>query len=181
MTPESPIESERIVLAPLEASHLPQLQCWNDDPEVTRFTGKKFDPGADPAVWLAQLLTSPHRVGFAIHLRGRGLIGDLQLEDIDPATGTAELRICIGEKSLWGQGLGTEAVRAACRFAHERLGLRSLYLRVPLGHWRAIRCYLKCGFRAEGVLRAGRRRRRGWADQLLMVWKAVPPAGVPTG
>lgn len=167
-------EGERIVLVPLTAAHLPYLEAWDADPEVTRFTGRRFAE-VDPARWLAELQASDRRLGFAVCLRDGGVIGDLQLEDIDPEAGSAELRICIGRKDLWGRGLGREAVTMACRLAFERLGLRSVYLRVPLGHQRAIRCYSGCGFRKQGILRAGRRRRQGAVDHLLMVLDAADP------
>lgn len=172
MLPQTAVAGKRVVLVPLQPEHLESLARWDADPEVTRYAGRKFRRDADAPQWLANLVAHPHRLGFAITLPPHGLIGDLELEDIDPDAASAELRICIGDKRFWGQGLGEDAIRAACRHAFTALGLRRIYLRVPLPHWRAIRCYTRCGFRPEGVLRAGRRRLTGLADQLLMTLDA---------
>ena len=65
----------------------------------------------------------------------------------------AELHICIGERKYWGRGLGTEAVLAVLDMAFVDMGLKSIYLRVYRHNLRAIRCYEKCGFKKEAILR----------------------------
>ncbi|MFO7245446.1 MAG: GNAT family N-acetyltransferase [Thermaerobacter sp.] len=162
------LAGERVVLRPLTPADLPLLWRWNADPELNRLTGDKFARWRDPRAWLVHLLRSPRRLGFAVETHQGRVIGDLELEDIDWRRGTAELRVCIGEKDCWGKGYGSDAVRVAARHALGSLGLRTLYLRVLRRNRRAIRCYGRCGFRCEAVLRAGRRRRQGWDDLLLM-------------
>ena len=49
--------------------------------------------------------------------------------------------------------MGFKAVRAMLEAAFDRLNLARVYLRVCADNRRAIRCYLKCGFRREGVVR----------------------------
>ena len=57
-----------------------------------------------------------------------GLIGDIELDHIAWRSGEAELRVRIGEPSLRGKGLGTEAVRLMLAYAFERLNLTRVYV-----------------------------------------------------
>lgn len=163
------IIGERVLLRPLQSEDLPLLARWNGDEDISSLAGKKFERANDAAAWLEDLLASPRRRGFAIQTHDGHVIGDLEFEDIDWSEGTAELRICIGEKQFWGYGLGGESIQAAVDHAFNCWNLQSIYLRVPLTNWRAIRCYDRCGFKPEGILRAGRRRAQGWMDMILMV------------
>ena len=80
------------------------------------------------------------------------VIGDIELDHIAWRSGDAELRIRIGRKDLWNQGLGTDAVETILGYAFQRLNLNRIYLRVYAHNKRAIRCYTKSGFRKEGRL-----------------------------
>jgi len=62
------------------------------------------------------------------------------------------MRIRIGAKSLWDQGLGTEAVTVLLFHAFRNMNLSRVYLRVYDDNHRAIRCYQKVGFKKEGRL-----------------------------
>jgi len=168
------LRGERVILRPLTPADLPLLWRWHADPELNRLVGKPFVHPRDARVWLRDLLHNPRRRGFAVETREGRIIGDLQLEDINWRSGTAELRVCIGEKDCWGRGYGSDAIRTAVRHARESLGLFSLYLRVRRDNHRAIRCYGRCGFRSVGVLRASRR--RGWGEILLMMLGRRPAA-----
>ena len=64
--------------------------------------------------------------------------------------------IAIQDKSRWSQGLGTDAVRLVLRYAFEDLELNRVELTTDEENTRAIRCYEKCGFGREGLLRSHR-------------------------
>jgi RimJ/RimL family protein N-acetyltransferase len=68
---------------------------------------------------------------------------------------SAELRVYILDPSFIGQGYGTDAVSAFIDFVFTRTALRYLYLRVFKDNLAAVRCYKKCGFQVEAVLKAG--------------------------
>ena len=85
-------------------------------------------------------------------------------------TKRAELAISIGEKDCWSRGLGTDAVRTVLRHGFEDLGLRRVDLHTDADNARGIRCYEKCGFVREGVMRA---RRLRYGEPLDMVLMAV--------
>ncbi|MDP2858651.1 MAG: GNAT family N-acetyltransferase [Bacillota bacterium] len=163
------IEGDRVILRLIGSSDMLSLQRWDDDPEIVRLVGKKFlYPERTPA-WLARMRHSPECLALAIVDRASNtLMGDLELEDISWRSGRAELRICIGEKRFWGKGYGTEAIRTFIDHAFSNTSLKHVYLRVYASNHRAIACYRKCGFRAEGILRVGHKRQELSEDLLLM-------------
>ena len=139
------------------ASDLPTLSKWDQDPAIIALMGKKFlDMTTEE--WFAGLQGSSTYVAYAIETVDQTLIGELEFAHVNRRQGSAELRICIGEQSYWGQGFGTEALRLALREAYESLGLRTVYLRVYESNQRAVSLYRRLGFRPEAVLRPCARR-----------------------
>ncbi|MEX2355431.1 MAG: GNAT family protein [Thermaerobacterales bacterium] len=168
MPQETVLIGEQVRLRTLVEVDLTLLRQWDQDHSINELVGKKFGSENCPRSWLHDLHRSPWRVGLAIEAQSR-LIGDLELEDINWRARTAELRICIGRKPSWGKGYGTEAVGLAVDYAFSVLDLDLIYLRVNLSNWRAIRCYQKCGFVTEGLLKASPRQVDGRGTMALMV------------
>jgi len=147
------LEGVRVVLRPIEASDYGKIAEWTNDPEVSRFLDGDY-PG-DPEScreWHEAILSDRYSKGFIIARKNGDVIGDVELEHIAWRSGDAELRIRIGERSLWDKGYGTEAVLIIMRYAFSQLGLKRIYLRVFASNQRAVRCYQKCGFKPEGML-----------------------------
>jgi ribosomal-protein-alanine N-acetyltransferase len=69
---------------------------------------------------------------------------------------------------LRGRGLGREITRLILDWAFSDLGLHRVELEVLAANDRAIRCYLSCGFRQEGVRREAELYPDGWHDFIEM-------------
>jgi ribosomal-protein-alanine N-acetyltransferase len=67
-----------------------------------------------------------------------------------------------------GQRLGWEITRLVLSWAFGVLGLHRVELEVLASNSRAIRCYLACGFRQEGIRREAGLYPDGWKDFILM-------------
>jgi len=78
------------------------------------------------------------------------LIGMVDLSGFDWVAGSAWVGIGIGEPGDWGKGYGTDAMRVLLRFAFAGLNLHRVNLNVFGYNERAVRSYLKCGFKEEG-------------------------------
>lgn len=89
------------------------------------------------------------RLAFVILDERGGYLGTLELYDLTLEEAT--LGILIGRKDCWGQGYGTEAVRAALAYAFGPLGLRRVKLRTFAHNLRARRAFEKAGFRQVGL------------------------------
>lgn len=134
-----------------------RIWAWEADEEILGYLGKKgLTAALGDIAGDRRILTGSRRRVFAIEAHGAS-IGYVELREINWRRRAAELRICIGEKAYWGRGYGTAAVRQLMAWGFEAAGLEYLYLRVYRDNRRALRCYEKCGFRYEGILRAGGR------------------------
>jgi UDP-4-amino-4,6-dideoxy-N-acetyl-beta-L-altrosamine N-acetyltransferase len=148
------LKGERVTLRAIEREDIPRFLRWLNDPEVTRYL-TIFMPLSreEEERWFEQQLGDRNRKVLAIETESGEHIGNISLEDIDWKNRRATLGIVIGEKERWGQGYGTDAIRTLLRFAFEELNLNRVQLDVFDFNERARRCYRRCGFREEGILR----------------------------
>lgn len=82
------------------------------------------------------------------------------------AYGDAYLGIGVGERSDWGRGYGTDALRVMLHDAFRELNLHRVSLTVFEYNARAVRCYEKAGFVEEG-------RRHGWLSREGRRWDLI--------
>lgn len=100
----------------------------------------------------------PNNFSFAIRtLSDDRMIGYIGLWIGSWASGEAWVGIGIGERSDWGKGFGTDAMRVILRYAFTELNLYRVSLDALGSNARAIRSYEKCGFVHEGELREAAR------------------------
>lgn len=161
-------------LVPFSLAYLDDEVRWNADAEVRHYLHRSEDPPEllDRDALERRLragLSDPSELRFAIETRDGHAIGDVALIGLHPH-GRAELSILIGEKAYWSRGYGTDAIRCLLGHAFGELGLRRVTLIADADNPRGIRCYERCGFRHEGVLRAHRLR---YGKPLDMVAMAV--------
>ncbi len=78
-----------------------------------------------------------------------------------------------------GRGLGKEITRLVLDWGFGELSLHRIELEVLATNTRAIRCYLACGFRREGVRREAELYPDGWQDfiEMAVLQGEYPPAG----
>ncbi|ASM35745.1 Putative ribosomal N-acetyltransferase YdaF [Campylobacter sputorum subsp. bubulus] len=65
----------------------------------------------------------------------------------------SDIGIMIGEKNLWGQGIGTKAFKIATRYAFENLKLHCVSAATLEINARMKRVFEKLGFKHDGLLR----------------------------
>lgn len=94
-------------------------------------------------------------------------IGHVRFHSIDRQDKRAALAIGIDDPAYLGRGYGTEAIRLALTHAFSA-GLHRISLRVLASNSRAIACYRKCGFVAEGREREAAFVNGGWEDDIIM-------------
>ena len=91
---------------------------------------------------------------FAVEtLKGRQLIGKCGFTKVNWKNRVAELAILIGEKDCRGKGYGADAIRTLCTFGFMEMNLHKIKAVVFDFNEPALRCYEKCGFVREGVLK----------------------------
>ncbi len=142
------LETERLVLRRFRPSDAPAVRRLCDNWAIASMTSRLPHPyPLDGAVqWIGGQDADFHRERpFAVTLDGEligsvGLVGEAE---------SFELGYWIGEP-WWGRGFATEAARAMCSFAFERLDAEQ----VTAGHFvindASGRVLAKCGFRYTG-------------------------------
>jgi RimJ/RimL family protein N-acetyltransferase len=146
-----------IRLRELERADLLALNGWRNDPELLDLLGNNFlfIAGAVDEKWYESYLASrEHNVRLAIVMETSGqYVGNVNLTGIHPVNRSAEFSILVGDKTVWGKGVGREATRLMLAHAFSDRNLHRVYLSVLATNERALRLYERVGFRTEGTLR----------------------------
>ena len=158
-------------LRAVEEGDLSLLVRWMNDPEVRHWLGHSDRPDATVETVRGRFgLTEerfPNLVWMIEEKDGRP-VGHVGLLAVDPHHKRAELAISIGEKECWSRGYGTDAITVVLRHGFEALDLRRIDLHTDADNARGIRCYEKCGFVREGVMRERRLRYVEPLDMVVM-------------
>src|SRR5438477_7347960 len=146
-----------VCLRPLERADLNDSYLgWLNDPEITRYMESGTFPTTmrDMERFYEEVTGSCSQVILAITDAKSGRhIGNVKLGPVHWVHRRASLGILIGDKSFWGKGAGTEAMRMAVDYGFYKLNLRRIDLTVFAEHEFAVRLYEKVGFKVEGRLR----------------------------
>ncbi|OYU45102.1 MAG: GNAT family N-acetyltransferase [Burkholderiales bacterium PBB4] len=128
-----------------------------------------YPEGAAEA-WIAEhpaLFQAGRGVSLAITLAGSGeLLGTMSLLDISRPHARAEVGYWVG-LGHWGQGYGTEALRAVMAFGEQHFQVSRFVGRCLASNAGSARVLLKAGFVAEGRQVQQVRHPGGWEDMLL--------------
>jgi RimJ/RimL family protein N-acetyltransferase len=150
------VPGERIFLSQVRREDVPLLARWFSDLELTTYlgaVGMSFTPEQEQD-WYDRVVQQTDNKTFAIIVReGQRMIGNVSLMEINARHGRATLGIAIGDKTAWGQGYGTEAVRLMCDYGFTFLGLHNIRLWHVAFNERGHRAYLRAGFKEVGRVR----------------------------
>jgi RimJ/RimL family protein N-acetyltransferase len=156
-------------LRPVREEDLADYAVWLNDPEVVQYTtvvAGTITPEGERE-WFA-CITSPKHTGrtWAIEAEGRHIGNCALIPHLTQAQ--ASFGIILGDKSAWGKGYGTAALREVLRVAFAEMNLHRVHLTVFPENERGRRCYARCGFREEGYLRESFCKEGRWQDQIPM-------------
>jgi RimJ/RimL family protein N-acetyltransferase len=155
------LASERVRLRSHLASDAADHVRWRNDAEVAFWATAgdiRFWPVAEAAVdrWFVDKLPGldPRTDGvFAVDLLDGRHIGMADYRDVDAVARSATVGITIGEKDLWGQGYGSEALSLLVGYLFDHHNLHRVQLDTWSGNERAMRSFARIGFTEEGRLR----------------------------
>jgi RimJ/RimL family protein N-acetyltransferase len=157
-----------------EKSDLDAVMKWVNDEEVTDLLGGEMLAYPVSSITEAKFIegaagSSDKQKTFVIEtLAEPRYIGSISFNVIDWRNRSAGLGIVIGDKSLWGKGYCSDAMRVLMRLGFDKLNLHRLWLHVHDYNPRAIASYEKCGFKREGVLRQEHFARGKYHDTIVM-------------
>ena len=152
-----------IVLRPLCDAHLPLLYKWNADPEVVYWTDTgNADAFTEEDVRGIYASVSQNAICFLAEVNGRP-IGDFWLQKMNipevsaqyPGFDVRRIEATIGEKTLWGKGIGSAVLGMLIDFAFNGENADLLYCFAADYNIRSQKTLLKQGFQLCGEEDAG--------------------------
>lgn len=162
------LEGKLVRLRAPERGDLPIFVRWINDPEVVEFL--QFEPPMsieDEEIWFQHMIQSKDRT-FVIETKEGRPIGNIGLVGMDLRNRKTEVGIMIGEKDMWSQGYGSDAMVVLLRYLFDEMDINRVGLYVDVGNHRALRSYEKCGFSREGVVRQYRFKDGRYLDSVQM-------------
>ncbi len=167
------ISGEKVALGPFHRGVVPLLSKWDNDFEVSFFSGdplrsipretteSRFEQGSREI--------SRDRIDFIIYEKETlRLIGLTELRRINYRNSTAEFGILIGEKDCWGKGYGTETTRLMLDYGFSVLSLHNITLETYAYNERAVKAYQRAGFQIVGRRREVNRWGGKLYDEIIM-------------
>ncbi len=164
-------EGRLVRLRAFERDDLDANHAFVNDYETVRgmISGIPFPSSvADEQRWLEQQTSYTRgEYQFAIEDGGGDLVGRCGVIRLDWKNRVAEVAIMLGTPYR-GRGYGTEAMALLTSFCFREMNLHKVKVSVFDFNAAAIRCYEKCGFVREGVLRGEIFRDGAYRDVVLM-------------
>ena len=162
------LQGKQVRLRAVERDDLLLAVQFLNDPDVLLWFGKLAPLGMeDEIAWYEHMRQDDRVINFAMEVAGR-YVGGCGLINIDHVHRRAEMGVFVGDKSLWGRGVGSEAITLVMDYGFDYLNLHRIHLRTFAGNTRAIRVYEGLGFQHEGRFRDVEWRHGRWQDMLYM-------------
>ena len=102
---------------------------WMNDPEVNQYLESRFCTHTiESTKAFIRSVTNDNNYQFGIFIKETGKhIGNIKIGSINHYHRYADIGFLIGEKTYWGKGIATEAIKLATDFAFKSLKLHKLW------------------------------------------------------
>lgn len=166
------LETERLILRPVEESDAPVLHPLIDDADVaaTMLSTPHPYPEVEFRAFIrkaVESLASRERYEMAIVLKETGLpVGAIRLFNISWEHSRTEMGCWLG-KDYWGRGYVTEATIGMVRFGFEELGIEGIHAHCLVENEASARVLEKAGLSLEGTIRHAVKKGDRFHDVLL--------------
>lgn len=163
------ILGKKVVIRAVEEADLPVLHKWANDPEIWHTLGGWHFPSSFDyqKKWFEGIKNDHNNQRFAVETEDLGLIGTVNLVDIDWKNNHAFTGLQLGDKDIRGKGYGVDIFMAIARYAFEELHLERLDGTVIEYNQVAFNMITKkCGWKEEG-------RRRNWYFRNNRYWDRI--------
>lgn len=158
LSPASHWRTARVELFVLEPEHVgPHYTAWLADPIVVRFLENRFQTHSEDSV--RAFVRHCRDDATTLFLGVRSLmhdgrhVGNIKLAPIYLPHGVGEIGIMIGDRSVWGQGIASDALTALSNIAQRQLGLRKLTAGCYESNLGSRKAFANAGFEVEGERR----------------------------
>ena len=144
---------------------------WMNDPEVTRYLESRFQAYSAPdlAEYIETTVSDRANHFFAIEVLDSGRhVGNIKLGPVEEQHRRGDVGILIGDRSMWGRGIGSEAVRILADWAFGALGLRKMTAGAYSTNVGSVKAFERAGFHIEATRRSHYETADGVVDAVLL-------------
>jgi RimJ/RimL family protein N-acetyltransferase len=161
------IQGKLVRLRPPKPEDAEVMITWFEDMEVTRFLLLRHPPSIEmEKEWLEKMARSPDDVIWVIE-HNEQTVGTTAIHTIDWKNGSGTTGTVIGDKSVWGKGLGRELMNLRARYAFTQLPLRKLKSAYTDGNDASAKAQVAAGYREVGRHRADMFVDGRWRDHVI--------------
>lgn len=166
------IEGKRIYLREVRLSDVnEQYYRWLNDGEVSQFLETRFFPQSLASIekYVENLSISCDSVFLAIIIKKTNKhIGNIKIGSINWIHRFADVALVLGDKTNWGKGYATEAIKLIVDYAFTTLNLHRLNAGIYANNVGSLKAFLKAGFKEEGTQRKARFFRDKYVDEKIV-------------
>ena len=143
------LETDRLILKPLNKYFLSKDYVnWLNDKEVNRYLESGGNYTLEMLEGYLEEVESNPKYFWAIILKETNKhIGNIKIDPIDLSHLFGEYGIMIGDRTVWGKGIGFEASTSVIDFCFNVLCLEKINLGLHRSNGKALRLYEKLGFK----------------------------------
>lgn len=150
----------------LTPDDLDQLVRWRNDPDVNRYLSERLMTKEEAEAWFGRLRCNP-KIWIKAILYDDRLVGYGTVESIDETNRKCELALIIGEKDVWGRGIGGTILVEMLRYAFDELRMHRVWAVAIRGNDRSERLLKRAGFSHEGTMRGAISKAGTFTDLLI--------------
>jgi ribosomal-protein-alanine N-acetyltransferase len=148
-------ESAQVSLFLLEPEHVTQdYVSWLNDSQVNQYLECRFVRHTIESTkkFVQAMLDSPDNLflGIRSHLLDRH-VGNVKIGPIDKHHRVGEIGIMVGDKEVWGNGVGSLGINLMSKVAQNHFMLRKITAGCYISNTRSKRAFEKNGFSIEAV------------------------------
>lgn len=155
------LRGEGVILRAMTEDDWDILLKWNSDPEVIHFSDSANNTSHDlQGVQEIYRSVSQNAFCFIIEVDsspvGEGWLQKMNIQRIlkkYPKKDCRRIDLMIGEKDLWGQGLGSDTIRTLTRFGFESERADIIFGLVGDYNQRSVKAFQKAGYTIEAKIR----------------------------
>jgi RimJ/RimL family protein N-acetyltransferase len=161
------LQGKLVRLRPPRHDEAPVMIAWFEDMEVTRFMALHHPPSLEmEKEWLERMARSADDIVWTIEHDGRP-VGATAIHAINWKYGHGTTGTTVGDKTLWGRGVGKEVMQLRARYAFEQLPLRKLKSGYYEGNDASAKAQAAAGYREVGRWHAETFIDGEWRDHVL--------------
>lgn len=165
-------EGQKVRLREYRKEDIPLKLAYLNDPEITaNLTPDVPYPMTlhEEEKWFESITVVSDTYRFAIETMAEGkYIGGCNITSVDWKNSVATIGIFIGGRENRGKGYGSDALKILMDFIFMQMNINKIRLIVYSYNKQAMKCYEKCGFKVEGILRQEIYRDGKYYDKISM-------------